>query len=267
MKKNGEIYYNFPAALMYGFWQSEKTAKQCLNNILYYYACRVWQYRDANKVKEDDFYDFILEKLGLTRFAFDNKAALYRATKEIRETYLGFEEYDGIYFSVSIDMFFDFYKHEKTEEERAGLLAYLATKSIIGVRKYALTNRFFLTSRMACNSKLVNELPEEVEKYRKRYHFDKLKSLLYVAVNVAIYTDRNIRGFYVSLKKDEEGEPDISWLAQQVKAKRLKNKEPDPLKMAIQNAKIGLQHHDSNEKSTLKEMLVLRHHSNTTTAP
>ncbi len=267
MKKNGEIYYNFPAPLMNGFWQSDKHAKRCLNDILYYYACRTWYYRDTGRVSEEDFYDFILEKLGLSKFAFDTKAALYRGTRELREKYLGINEYNGVYFSLSKDVFFEYYENEKTAEERAGLLAYLAAKSIIGVRPYALTNRFFLTSRMACNSRLENDLPEEIGKYRIRYHFDRLKSLLFVAFNVAIYTDRNIRGFYVSLKKDNEGKPDVLWLAQQVETKRNERKSPDPLKVAILSAKSGLQHHDNNENSTLKGNCDLQHHDSTTTAP
>ncbi len=252
MKKNGEIFYNFPAPLMYGFWKSENDAKRCLVNIIYYYACRVWHYRDRSKVKEADFYNFILEKLGLSQFAFNTKDDMYRDTKELREKYFGMNEYNGVYFSLSKDMFFDYYENEKTAEERAGLLAYLATKSIIGVRPYALTNKYFLTSRMACNSKLENDLPEEVARYRIRYHFDKLKSLLYVVFRVTIYTDRNIRGFYVSLRKDDKGKPDILWLARQVEAKRRERKTPDPLKVAILSAKSDLQHHNSNENSTLK---------------
>ena len=89
---------------------------------------------------------------------------------------------------------------ETTIEERTGLLAYLAVKSILGTRGFAKTNRFFLTSRMDCNLKCENTLPDEILKYRKRYHFDKLKSLLYSRYNVGIYSEKTIRGFYVSLQ-------------------------------------------------------------------
>ena len=251
MKKDGKIYHSFPAVLMYGFWKSDEWKTYCLDNVLDYCAYEVWCEKGrGGKVDTEDFHNLICKELGLSRYKYKSKSAFYEATKELREQFDP-NSYDGLYWCISHKMFFDFYDNYKTKEERAGLLAYLAIRSIIGQRAYAKTNKYFLTSRMACNLKNVTELPEEISKYRLRYHFDKLKTLLFVAYNVAIYSDKTMRGFYVSLKKDEEGKPDILWLAQQVENNRIKKSNADPLKVALQNARSKLQHlKNSNENST-----------------
>lgn len=237
MKKDGETYYQFPAALMFGFWQSEEAKIRCLNNVLYYSAYSVWCSKGrGGLVSEGNFHNFICEELSLSRFAYDTKAKFYRATEELRSKYDP-DTYNGLFWCISNSMFFDFYNNSKTAEERAGLLAYLAIRSIIGQRPFAKTNKYFLTSRMACNLKNQNELPEEIEKYRIRYHFDKLKTRLYTSFNVAIYSDKTMRGLYVSLKKDTDGKPDILWLAQQVNKHRLEKDSIDPLKDALQKVK------------------------------
>ncbi len=251
MKKNGEIYYNFPAALMYGFWESEEQKVKCLNDVMDYYAYDVWCKKGrGGNVREEDFNKFICKELGLSLFRNNiSKAGFYRQTIKIRETYDPYT-YRGLYFSISCNLFFDFCENPKTAEERAGLLAYLATKSILGVRGYAKTNKYFLTSRMACNLKNQNELPKEVAKYRIRYHFDKLKSMLYTTFNVAIYSDKTMRGFYISLKKGEDGKPDILWLAQQIQNNRTEAATADPLKIALKEARSKIQHLMNNKDST-----------------
>lgn len=241
MKKDGVTYYTFPAALMYGFWESEEQKNICLNNVLYYCAYDVWCTKGRRgQVDVCDFHKLICEELHLSKFTYDNKNSFYRATEKLRSKYDP-DTYKGLFWCISNPMFFDFYENVKTAEERAGLLAYLATRSIIGQRAFAKTNKYFLTSRMACNLKNQNELPEEIEKYRIRYHFDKLKSTLYTSYNVAIYSDRTMRGFFVSLKKDANGNPDLLWLAQQVTNHRREKDNADPLKVALQNVRNELQ--------------------------
>ena len=69
MKKDGEIYYNFPAELMYGFWESEEKKVLCLNNAIDYCAYEVWCKKGrGGNVKEEDFNNFICEELGLSVF-------------------------------------------------------------------------------------------------------------------------------------------------------------------------------------------------------
>ena len=246
MRKNGEIYYNFPAELMRGFWKSETEKLSCLNEILNFCAYETWVKKGRCEIANENFNQFICKELGLKMFCnHASKATFYRKTEKLREMY-DHNSFSGLFFSISNELFFKYYDEETTTEERTGLLAYLAVKSILGIRGFAKTNRFFLTSRMACNLKCENTLPDEILKYRKRYHFDKLKSLLYSRYNVGIYSDKTIRGFYVSLRKDENGKPDILWLAQQVSELKKERKEKsDPLKIALLEARRKIQHHDS----------------------
>lgn len=246
MKKNGEIYYNFPAELMRGFWKSEEQKSKYFLEIVNFCAYDVWCKKGRCEIANENFNQFICKELGLNNF-YDNisKPSFYRMTAELREKY-DHNNFKGLYFSVSNTMLEEFCKKKKTAEECAGLLAYLSVKSILGIRGFAKTNRFFLTSRMACNLKCENSLPDEILKYRKRYHFDKLKTILYCKFNVSFYSDKTIRGFYVSLRKDENGKPDILWLAQQVSELKKERKEnSDPLKIALLEARRKIQHHDS----------------------
>ncbi len=246
MKKGDDLFYNFPAALMYGFWESEEQKTCCLDNVLNYCAYDVWCRKGRRgQVDVNDFQKLICKELHLSKFDYESKNSFYGATTELRSKFDPYD-YNGLYWSISAKMFFDFYENEKTAEERAGLLAYLATKSILGPRGYAKTNKFFLTSRMACNLKNQKDLPAEIAKYRKRYHFDKLKIMLYTAFNVAIYSDKTLRGFYVSLRKDSNGKPDILWLSQQVETIRNERAEADPLKMALLEARSKIQHLKNN---------------------
>lgn len=245
MKKDGVIYYSFPAALMFGFWGSEEQKIRCLDDVLDICAYDVWCKKGrGGRVDKSEFRNLMEKELGLTipYDYYEDKDIFYRRTQKLREKYDP-EIYDGLYWCISKPMFLDFRLNAKTEEERAGLLAYLAIRSIIGKRPFAKTNKYFLTSRMACNQKNINddELPEGIRKYRKkRYHFDKLKTMLFTAYNVAIYSDKTIRGFYASVKKDADGKPDILWLAQQVNIHRQKKDSTDPLKDALHKVKIEL---------------------------
>lgn len=243
MKKDGITYYSFPAVLMKNFWTSEEQKTRCLDNVLDYCAYDVWCKRGrGGRVDNSEFHKFIESELGLTipYDYYDNKDRFYRATQELRDKYDN-DTFGVLFWCISKPMLLDFRLNAKTAEERAGLLAYLATRSIIGQRPFAKTNKFFLTSRMACNLKNQSELPEEIEKYRLRYHFDKLKTMLFTSFNVAIYSDKTMRGFYVSLKKDADGKPDILWLAQQVNIHRQEKDSNDPLKDALQKVKSELQ--------------------------
>ena len=245
MKKDGVIYLSFPAALMFGFWKSEEEKRKCLDNVLDICAYDVWCKKGrGGRVDKSQFRKLIEKELEITVHYdyYEDKDIFYRRTQKLREIYDP-ENYIGLYWCISIPMLINFRNNPKTAEERAGLLAYLAIRSIIGKRPFAKTNRFFLTSRMACNCMNENgdDLPEEIRKYRKRYHFDKLLRLLLTAYNVAIYSDKSIRGFYVSLKKDTNGKPDILWLIQQVSIHRQEKDSTDPLRDAIKKAKNELQ--------------------------
>jgi len=223
MKKGDEKYYRFPIPLMRGFWESNGNAQRCLDDVLYFYARLVWE-NTGSKFSEDYFYDFIGKELGIENFKYSTKAGLYHRTKDYWWDYTS-EKYDGAYFSISRHLFFKFYNKETTQEDRIGLLAYLAVKSIVGNKLFAQTNRFFIASRMACNTKFVKELPQEIKQHLTRRKFEKLKATLFEVYHVSIYTDRRMRGCYVSLKKDKNDKPDLVWLGKEAVKNYVSHKE------------------------------------------
>ena len=80
MKRNGEKYYNFPAALMYGFWQSEEQKVVCLNDVINYCAYDAWCKKGrGGRVNEEEFNQFVCDEHGRHLFINrDLKARLYR---------------------------------------------------------------------------------------------------------------------------------------------------------------------------------------------
>ena len=232
-----DIYYTFPADLMIGYWKSEEEKQRCLCRVLSYCAFKAWKNRERG-TPDGEFYDLVCKELGLVRFIYKNKSQFYENTNGVRELYYN---YEGLYWSVSRSLFFKHYNSEETDVERIGFLAYLAAKSILGNRGFAKTNRNFITSRMACNLRNVSdeELPEQILMYRKRYHFDKLcKEILPSKYKVAVYSDNRMRGVYLSLRKNADGEPDLLWLAEQVANLRIdKKKGNDPYRIMLLEAR------------------------------
>jgi len=98
---------------------------------------------------------------------------------------------------INKDVLFDFYKNYKTPDEIAVLLAFLAIKSIIGVKPYSKVTNVYLLSRMAGNAS-IEELPEPLVQYATRRKMDKIKSELQLNWNVNIYSTHT-RGWYVSI--------------------------------------------------------------------
>ena len=132
MKINGEIYYNFPAELMRGFWKSETEKLICLNEILNYCAYDIWCKKGRREIVNEHFNEFICKELNVEPF-YDNisKASFYRMTQELREKY-DHNFFSGLlFFSISQTIFIDFYNNEKTAEECIELLAYLAVKAFL----------------------------------------------------------------------------------------------------------------------------------------
>lgn len=234
MKKGDDIYYNFPLPLMHGFWESNAKAQKCLDDALYFYARWVWEMTGSN-FSEKYFCEFIEKELGITNFRYSSKAGLYHRTKDYWWNYTS-DKYDGAYFSISSGLFFKFYGKKTTQEDRIGLLAYLAVKSIIGNKLFAQTNRFFIASRMACNTKFVKELPQEIKQCTTRRKFEKLKDTLFEVYHVGIFTDRRMRGCYVSLKKDKNDKPDLAWLGKEAVKNYASHKE-SAYKKALKKAK------------------------------
>ena len=106
---------------------------------------------------------------------------------------------------ISKHLTFEFYDSPKTDNEISVLLSFLAMKSILGKKSFCRITTAFLLCRMAGYSTIseMSELPEQLKKYRSRWHLDCLKSALRNHYGLKIY-GRYTRGFYISFELPEE---------------------------------------------------------------
>lgn len=223
-------FYNFPAKLMYGWWESDAKFKSCLQDGLRYVMfCYLNDCGFTLKTADDIIITALKESFNLSSVEKENESHwLAKFRKNHNNVYAMWLSSDvrsnGVFFSIDVDNFWEMYHNPKSMNDRALFVAYLSLKSMLGKKKYMLTNQLALTSRMSCRTKLsigsLDLLPEEVAKYNTRRRRERLTNELCYLWKVAIYSFYGCHGFYVSLKKNEQGEPDIEWLAQQVNKER-----------------------------------------------
>lgn len=106
---------------------------------------------------------------------------------------------------ISKELLFEFYINDKSFSEIAVLLSFLAIKSILGKKSYCrITNEFLLCRMAGYTSKIeMDELPENLKKYQKRWHIDTLKMELRKSFGLKIYA-RYTRGLFVSFELSDE---------------------------------------------------------------
>ncbi len=100
---------------------------------------------------------------------------------------------------ISHDLFWNFYKKDRSDLDKATLLAFLAIKSLIGQKPYyKVTNQDVIFKRMAgYKEKDKYNLPKEIKKYTTRSRFNRIKLELKEHWNVVIYAN-HVRGMYIS---------------------------------------------------------------------
>lgn len=187
------VYLNFPITLIRGFMY---TSKECLNNIMDYaiYSHAEKNYylsQGSGQQKElADFKDsssFFGIKLGDLKSSYENGKKLYYA--ECGKPKAG----------ISKDVCFDYYQNEKTDFEKACLLAFLALKSIMGKKPYYKCTNAYLLSRMAGDVGTRLCLPDEIKLFSTEYQLRKIITELRLNWGL-VYYSRYTRGFYVSFQ-------------------------------------------------------------------
>jgi len=124
---------------------------------------------------------------------------------------------------INKNVCFDFYMNHKSFDEIAVLLAFLAIKSIIGVKPYCKTINEYLIARMAGYASIEDvphPLPEPLAQYITRRKLDKIKKELQLNWSVNIYS-RYTRGFYVSI----DNKFDLNQLVFEAEKRRKSTKE------------------------------------------
>jgi hypothetical protein len=139
---------------------------------------------------------------------------------------------------INKDVLFDFYKNHKTNDETAVLLAYLAIKSIIGMKPYSKCTNDYLIARMGGYSKIEDmpePLPEPLQRYNTKRKLDNIKKKLQLNWNVNYYS-YHTRGFYVSIDNKftlDELVLEAEKRRKTTREKRLRQKKEDARKTAL----------------------------------
>lgn len=235
-------FFTFPATLMTGWWESYDKFKCCINRGLdydilnYTYECEFTNVTDDDKVIKA-----VHESFGLSTWNYDNECHIITRMRKDKEIYNLYHSDDkGVFFSLPKDLFWEFYKNKKSFNDMALLVAYLSIKSLLGKRIVTKTNKYAITARMACNTSLrkTTPLPEEIKKFQSRKRYDRLKRELFEFYKVGFYSDKGIRGTYVTLKRNENNEVDFNFMIEQAEKYEVQGtSKNDPLKEAIKLAK------------------------------
>ena len=213
-------YFNFPIELLAGFMNNTNVV---LGNIFDY--C-IYKYMHDKKCCVEDAEKYFGVKTGNHNKSIDNGEKIYKMVKDKRLT--------GINESSAGDLFWSFYKNNKSDFDKAVLLAFLAVKSIVGNKQYyKLTNQNIWFNRIAGQDDDCETLPKEIAKYCTRYQFDKIKIELNESYKVSIYA-YHTRGQYVSLKMSIE---ELAQVAESRKHKTMKRKIVNKTKDAYLKSK------------------------------
>lgn len=235
-------YFNFPVQLMQRVLKTNQQAKKdFLENLLHYSIYRHAVFiEDLNEYEETDEERFkrsagwLNVKLGNGKYALSNGKELYTKYKTSK-----------VFTGLNTDIFWDFYKNDKTDYHWECLFTFLAFKSIIGKKKYVKTNNQLLFTRMAGK--------EKVKEYQSlkgfdftRYRLDKIKTELQINWGLKYYS-RYTKGFYAGFDIDFETLVyEAEKRKESMKINILKTNKKNALDKALE--KIKNQHHSDSLK-------------------
>lgn len=183
-------YFNFPIVLLNGFLENDR---DCLTNIFdysLYVKTLDYEYGDESEQMESSEKYFGV-KAGDLGGSYKNGGILYNSIPD-RTPKVG----------LSTDIFFDYYKNDKTDFQKVCLLGFLAIKSILQNKAYCKIDNKYWFSRMDGHSKSVksiDEVSKSLLKYHNEYQTKKIKKELIFNWGMEHYS-RYTRGFYVSFK-------------------------------------------------------------------
>lgn len=199
--KDKPEYFNFPVTLLNGLFEDKI---KVLNDILYFAL-----YAHSLKMDAEELYNNSeLSKFKSAAKYYDvnlsgNEQAIKSKFKQGKQLFDSIPTYSPKV-GLRIEIFWDFYKNDKSDFDIACLSAFLAIKSILGSKPYCKTDNSYLWARMCGNAKAikdVSELSEGVKKYANDYQTVKIKTALRDSWGLVTYS-RYTRGFYVSFALD-----------------------------------------------------------------
>lgn len=233
MKK--QKYFNFPVQLLEGFMVD---SQKVLDNI-----CDFAVYENSLKLDEDSELQNIKQSLKFYHVVSPSLIGVLNSGKLLHDSLPENSPYVGL----SLQIFWDFYKNDKTEFDKICLLGFLGIKSIIGTKGYCkITNQYWL-SRMDGKPNQVTdylELSDAVRKYSTEYQTKKIKMALRNGWSLVTYS-RYCRGFFVSFKitlKELILEAEKRRIS--IKEKQYKKAEKEALKEVMEQLKGTLPYND-----------------------
>ena len=185
--ENNEHFFNFPIGLLTGSFDN---IRETMNNIIDYAG-----YIRASKLEYGDAIERMKAAGNYFGVTYGNNKRCY----EDGETLFNSLPKNSPMVGINKNICFDYYQHNKTPDQIAVLLAFLAIKSIIGSKPYYKTNINQIGTRMAgfASIKNIDEIPEQLAQFLTRRKFDKIKFELQINWNVNFYSHYT-RGLYVS---------------------------------------------------------------------
>lgn len=197
-------FINIPVQLLAGFLDDSRI---CIRNIYYYsiYAHFIKQTKGSTREKY---------KIACNWLNFQD----LDCEENLRRGKYLFERYQNVPMTgINRNLYSDYNKLEKSDFEKACLLAFQAFKSIVGNKIFQKADNKLLWSRMDGKVKAVRDVSELSEKMRffaSEYQTLKIKRELQENWGL-IYYAQQTRGFYVSFKLDLK-----SLIAEAMKRKR-----------------------------------------------
>lgn len=212
--------------MLQGVINGEKCKRDFLNEVLYY---TIYAYsedlKDKNEYEETDIQRFIKASKSLGTTLGNPEKSL-----EIGESLFYDYTANKCLVNLNKDIFWQYYKEDKTDLDWRFLAAFLAIKSIIGRKPYAKTNNAFLLSRMAGFSVTNENHGIKIT----RYQLDKIKTELQLKWHI-VYHGRNTRGFFVGIDSNISIE-DLILNSESKKRSKLEKDLKERKNLAYQNA-------------------------------
>lgn len=206
------IYYNFPITVVAGFMDDPEAA---LRRMI------AWQtYDKTRRMKHKRGRDRLFYAMSEMDYEVADKQAWYN---ECGETY---NLYKGPRCGISRKMWFEAMESVDywREDEKVLFLSFLAAKSITGNKPYALTCNRQMCARMngrattyASDEEMREQSTPIILAYFTRKRRQRMRQNLDQQYRVATYSQRNMRGYYISTKMP------LDRLAKAVERKRAKN--------------------------------------------
>ena len=196
------IYYNVPCTLFRNYLKDDNSRIRCLFDVINY-AVYVEYMRLQDEIPEEaKRFDAACRNMGsgslnMNEVLYDGERMLKSGKKEA-------------IFSLDSEKYWEQVNEDKTPEERAMFLAWLALKSIQGNKPFAKTCNAMWLSRMDASTMIKKKgfgrkttYSEPVERYNSKYKCSRLRALLYKYYHVCSDAD-GVRGFYFSTTLDFE---------------------------------------------------------------